>query len=72
MSEVTNITKGNINQVVTWSTKKVDGGFQFTVTSFDHGVDTITHKTGIASTRARASAQAKQWAKYIKQLRDAA
>lgn len=58
----------NFNDVISWRTKKVEGGFEFRVISVGYQVDTIIHKTGLMSTRARAKSQAVKWVRYYKSL----
>lgn len=57
------------NTVITWRTKKVENGFEYSVIEVGYQVDTITHKTGVLATRAQAKGQAQKWAKYIKATR---
>lgn len=53
-----------INRVISWSTKKVNNGYQFIVYSFDDGKPRINHQTGILPTRARAKLLAQKWVKF--------
>ena len=61
-----------IARVVTWSTRKVAGGFEFRAVSFDHGVAETVHAAGVLPTRERAQAHAKRWVRYLKAQQRAA
>jgi hypothetical protein len=57
-----------INRVVSWNTTKVSNGFKYEAYSFDYGIANTVHYSGIESTRAKASAKAKQAVRYLKSL----
>lgn len=55
--------------VITWRTRKVDGGFEYVVYSFGYQIPTETLKTGVVRTRAIATRLGKQWAAHLKSQR---
>ena len=52
--------------VITWSTRKTDGGFEYRVYSFGYQIPDETLKLGVVRTRAVATRLAKQWTLYLK------
>ena len=52
--------------VITWKTHKIENGYEWTVYSFGYQIPVVTLKTGISSTRPRATGQATRWAAYLK------
>lgn len=58
-------TRGT-EMVITWSTTKIETGFQFRVYSFGYQVPSETLKIGVCNTRAKAVLQAKKWSRYLK------
>ena len=51
--------------VHTWRTKKVEGGFEWSVSTIEYNKPSVTLKSGRRATRAQAAGIAKKWLRYI-------
>lgn len=52
--------------VTCWNTHKVANGYEFRVFAVGYQVPSVTLKTGLCSSRAKAVRQAKAWVRFLK------
>lgn len=53
-------------QVITWNTTKTAAGYEWRVYSFGYQIPETTLKTGVRTTRAKATLQARKWTRFLK------
>ena len=61
-----------MTKVISWNTSKTAEGFAFRVYAIEYQAPTETLKTGVCSSRAKATLLARKWTRYFKSQQQAA